>query len=227
MRYSILKRKKQMTTQSRMTWADLDFWKSEVWFEIQGRLDGTNEYYPRKTKIFRALTLTPLDKVKVVILGQDPYHTTGMADGLAFSTNSHIRPPSLNNIFKEMIDDLHIFMPNPDKNSLLPWAEEGVLLLNTILTVAPHLPLSHSAWGWQKLTQEIVQVVSLNNPIVTFVLWGTHAQEYEQYIDGSNVIKSTHPAPMSAHKGFFGSKPFSKVNQYLLDWGEKSINWRL
>lgn len=205
--------------------------------------------YPPQDKIFRALELTPPDKVKVCLVGQDPYHTPGQANGLAFSiTPGHTLQPSLNNIFKELESDLGI--TKPATGDLTSWAEQGVLLLNTSLTVYEGKANSHVTWGWQKFTTSVLQAATkLPQPIV-FLLWGSNAQEllpkliscaavYEDnHIVRENLIKkayvlSSHPSPLSAYRpckgspAFTGSKPFSTVNQLLQDMGGEPIDWRL
>lgn len=184
---------------------------------------------PRKADRFKALELTPFDKVKCVILGQDPYHTKGLAMGLAFSVFPHVSPlpPSLKNIFREYQTDLGY--PAPRCGDLTSWTENGCLLLNTILTVEAGKPLSHAGLGWEKLAYEIIKSLSDQKNGVAFILWGKKAQEYMGAIDATKhlVIASPHPSPYSANSGFFGSKPFSKVNQYLKEVGKKPIDWKL
>ncbi|MBS2126478.1 uracil-DNA glycosylase ['Fragaria x ananassa' phyllody phytoplasma] len=181
--------------------------------------------YPDQKDIFAAFHLTPFEKVKVVLLGQDPYHGSNQAHGLSFSIKSLHRPPSLNNIFKELNNDLQI---NNHKNDLTSWALQGVLLLNTILTVQKDQPLSHHNIGWQTFTKNIFKALQTKKNIV-YLLWGKFAQNYQKYIIKENnyIIKSSHPSPFSAFKNFFGSKPFSKINIYLKFHGIKEINWVL
>lgn len=187
--------------------------------------------YPPADQVFRALKLTPPDQVKVCIIGQDPYHTPGAANGLAFSINKgRYIQPSLQNIFKELCDDIHCDMPS--HGDLTCWAEQGVLLLNTSLTVEQGKPNSHSDWGWDTFTQTIFKTcLSLPQPIV-FILWGRNAQNIASDVDWSQytnkcVIKSPHPSPMSAAKGFFGSKPFSRTNAFLIAHGSSPITWTI
>ncbi len=182
---------------------------------------------PLKENRLKALKLTPLDEVKVVIIGQDPYHNINQAHGLAFSVESGQYPPSLKNIYKELVDDMHV--PYPKTGNLTKWAKQGVLLLNTVLTVEIHQPLSHQNHGWETFTLEVVKKVNEKQQPVVFILWGSHAQKLIPYIDTSRhlIIKSVHPSPLSASRGFFGSKPFSKTNQFLEDHGIKPIDWNL
>ena len=185
--------------------------------------------FPPQSQIFRALELTPPDKTKVCIIGQDPYHTPGAANGLAFSINPGRRiQPSLQNIFKEMMSDLKC--PMPSSGDLTPWAQQGVLLLNRTLTVTEGCPNSHADWGWAFFTEHIFQTcVKLPQPIV-FILWGKYAQRLADTIvfpENKLIIKSPHPSPMSANYGFFGSKPFSKANTFLIQHGSTPIQWQL
>jgi len=186
----------------------------------------TKTVYPSHKDILKALETTPLEAVKVVILGQDPYHGPGQAHGLSFSVPNGMRmPPSLLNIFKELSDDLNI--PRPTQTDLTPWATQGVLLLNTTLTVLAGNPMSHANLGWETFTDEILQCINNEKESVVFILWGSHAQKKMRFIDQSKhlVIKAPHPSPLSAHRGFFGSKPFSTTNAYLMSKGHQPINW--
>lgn len=205
----------------------LRFWNNE-WPNIAKQLEGT-KFFPRNEDIFRALELTPYEEVKVVILGQDPYPTKGHADGLAFSTYPHVakRPASLRNIFMEYTTDTGF--PVPRTGDLSGWASNGVLLLNTSLTVEEGKPLSHQHLGWSKLTYEIISRVQRLPRRIVFILWGNQAQEYRGLIDGMHhgIITSSHPSPFSANLGFFGSKPFTTTNDFLLSEGQQPINWRL
>jgi len=184
--------------------------------------------YPPGSKIFNALNLTPFQKVKVVILGQDPYHGQNQANGLSFSVLNTVKiPPSLQNIFKELHSDLNI---SPSKKGdLTNWSKQGVLLLNTILTVEASKPSSHSNKGWELFTNKILQILSLKKENLVFILWGKKAQEKTSLIDEEKhkVIKSSHPSPYSANNGFFGSKPFSKTNSFLESKNIDTINWML
>ena len=183
--------------------------------------------FPKREIIFRSLQLVQPDEVKVVILGQDPYHNFNQADGLAFSvSNFQSLPPSLINIFIEIENDLNIKIEK--KGDLENIAKQGVLLLNSILTVEKNNPGSHKNIGWEKLTDIIISALSLMGNIV-FILWGNFAKKKSNLIDNNInlVINSSHPSPFSAHKGFFGSKPFSKCNDYLISKGKEPINWNL
>lgn len=178
--------------------------------------------FPPKEQIFRAFEYTPFNSVKVVIIGQDPYHAVGEANGLAFSVNNGIKtPPSLRNIFKELKDDLDVDRVNTD---LSDWAQQGVLLLNTTLTVAQDEPLSHDHFDWEKFTDRVIQRLASQSKPVVFILWGKHAQRKKALIPQRHhlIIESPHPSPLGAYRGFFGSKPFSRVNAFLsedIQWG--------
>lgn len=210
------------------SWLDLPFFESGVFGDVQLALSG-NIYLPESTDVFRALALTPIDKVKVVILGQDPYPTPGHANGLAFSVKEDVSPlpPSLKNIFNELVADQKCDYP---KNGVLDkWAEQGVLLLNTSLTVLPRQPGSMSKIGWKCLISDIFIHLINNNPNVVYVLWGNDAKEYAEFLPRGykKVVKSSHPSPLSAHRGFTGSKPFSKVNRILKKAEIDPIDWSL
>ncbi|MCD7034744.1 uracil-DNA glycosylase [Metabacillus sp. GX 13764] len=182
--------------------------------------------YPDKYDIFNALHLTPFHKVKAVILGQDPYHGQGQAHGLSFSVKPGTgKPPSLRNIFIEMKEDLGCDEPN--HGSLVKWAKEGVLLLNTVLTVRKGEANSHKGKGWEQFTDEVIKGLNSREKPVVFILWGKHAQAKKEIIDTGKhfIIESPHPSPFSASRGFFGSKPFSKANGYLKRAGEDEIDW--
>lgn len=184
--------------------------------------------FPPKHLIFAALNNTALENLKVVILGQDPYHNIGQANGLSFSVPSGIKlPPSLKNIFKELQNDLGVQMPR--SGDLSSWAKQGVLLLNTTLTVRAHQAGSHQKKGWETFTDRIIQLVSKEKENIVFILWGNYAQQKIKLIDENKhlIIKSVHPSPFSARNGFFGSKPFSKCNDYLTSVGKSAINWKL
>ena len=184
-----------------------------------------NYCFPKPHQIFRALELTPIEKTRVVILGQDPYHGIGQADGLAFSVPSGIKPPpSLKNILKELYDDLGIESRSTDLSGL---AKQGVLLLNTCLSVRISQPGSHRGFGWEQLIELIFSELNNKDQSVIFILWGKDAENFEKWIDISKhrVVKSAHPSPLSAYRGFFGSKPFSNVNNALIDMGYNEINW--
>ncbi len=181
--------------------------------------------FPPKNMIFRALELTPFDSVQVVIIGQDPYHNDFQANGLCFSVSDQVTaPPSLKNIFKELEEDLGI---SKTTNELDSWAVQGVLMLNATLTVRAHQPNSHKDLGWDKFTDFIIQQVSEKKENVVFVLWGAFAQKKLNLIDEKKhfVIQSAHPSPFSVHRGFFGSRPFSKINDFLVSKGKSPICW--
>ena len=183
--------------------------------------------YPSYENIFRALNLTNFKNVKVVIIGQDPYHGENEANGLSFSINKNVKiTPSLRNIFKELESDLNIKRTNTDLES---WAKQGVLLLNSILTVEKDRPLSHYNLGWQEITNYIIKYISDNKENIVFILWGNFAKEYKNIIDLTKhyIIESPHPSPFSARRGFFGSKPFSKTNNYLIKNNQSAIDWSL
>lgn len=183
--------------------------------------------YPPAKFIFNAFELTPFDKVKVVILGQDPYHGLNQANGLAFSVNDNVQtPPSLINIYKEIESDLGVKTKNKNGN-LENWAKQGVLMLNATLTVKADQAGSHQNKGWEKFTDAVVKILSEEKENLVFVLWGAYAQKKGLVIDESKhlVIKSAHPSPLSAYNGFFGSKPFSQTNAYLIFSGKDPIEW--
>ncbi|MDB5290411.1 MAG: Uracil-DNA glycosylase, family 1 [Phycisphaerales bacterium] len=187
-----------------------------------------HEVFPPEGDVYNAPKLTPYKNVNVFLLGQDPYHDTGQAHGLCFSVRSGTRfPPSLVNIFKELHSDLGV--PTPKTGNLTPWAQQGVLLLNAVLTVRAHEPNSHKGKGWEKFTDSIIEKVGEKKDPVVFVLWGGYAQKKEKLIDTTRhtIIKSAHPSPLSAHNGFFGSKPFSTVNEALRKAGKPEIDWSL
>lgn len=187
---------------------------------------GTNTVFPMRKDIFNALKLTPRGSVKVVILGQDPYHDDGQAHGLAFSVRPGVRyPPSLRNIFKELQDDLGCVPP--ENGCLENWAAQGVLLLNTVLTVRAHQAGSHRDRGWEDFTDAVIRAVNRREKPVVFVLWGAPAQKKAALIDQTKhvILQSAHPSPLSAHRGFFGSRPFSRINRELAARGEEPIYW--
>ncbi|THF53608.1 uracil-DNA glycosylase [Allorhizobium terrae] len=184
--------------------------------------------FPKGSQYFRALDLTPIDQVRVVILGQDPYHGAGQAHGLCFSVQPGVRiPPSLVNIYKEMESDLGI--PRANHGFLEHWARQGVLLLNSVLTVEEGRAGAHQGKGWERFTDRIIHAVAEEREHVVFILWGAYAQKKAAFVDQSRhlVLKSVHPSPLSAHNGFFGSKPFSKTNAYLQSHGLEPIDWQL
>lgn len=184
--------------------------------------------YPEKNEYFSALNLTPFDKVKVVIVGQDPYHGPGQAHGLCFSVREGVRfPPSLLNIFKELRDDVGVQVP--ESGSLKPWAERGVLLLNAVLTVEEGKAAAHQGKGWEQFTDRIIHLLNEKKENLVFILWGAYAQKKAAFVDRQKhlVLESVHPSPLSAHRGFFGTKPFSKTNEYLRAKGLGEIDWSL
>lgn len=193
----------------------------------------SNEYntktiYPNKCDIFNALKFTNYKEVKVVILGQDPYHGPNQAHGLSFSVNPTVQiPPSLKNIFKELKNDLGY--PIPNNGYLKKWADQGVLLLNTVLTVKEHQANSHKNMGWEQFTDNIITLLNKKEDPIVFILWGNNALSKLRLINNSNhyIIKSKHPSPLSAHRGFFGSKPFSKTNNFLTSVGKYPIDWKI
>ena len=183
--------------------------------------------FPEEKNVFNALELTPFESVKVVILGQDPYHGFGQAHGLSFSVQKGIPlPPSLKNIYKELQEDIGGELPT--EGDLSHWAKQGVLLLNTVLTVEEGNANSHKGMGWEKLTNRLIESLNeLNHPVI-FILWGKPAQDKEKLITNSNhvILKAPHPSPLSAYRGFFGSKPFSRVNDILMQQGQSPIRWK-
>lgn len=184
--------------------------------------------YPKQNEVFNAFRYTDFSDVKVVILGQDPYHGPNQAEGLSFSvSNEVLKPPSLKNIFKELESDLQI--PFPEHNSLKPWAKEGVLLLNSVLTVEEHMPISHKDKGWETFTDNVIKILNEKKTPIVFILWGSYARNKKSLITNPihYIIESPHPSPFSAYNGFFGSKPFSKTNNFLKSKGIKEINWRI
>ncbi len=184
--------------------------------------------YPQGPMIFQALNSTPLERVRVVILGQDPYHGAGQAHGLCFSVQPGVSPPpSLQNIFKELKRDLNLDIPS--HGYLQHWADQGVLMLNTSLTVEQGVAGSHAKMGWQRLTDRIIEVISEKRSDVVFLLWGAHAQSKAKLIDPTRhlLLKSVHPSPLSAHRGFIGNGHFSRANQFLKQRGLEPIDWKL
>ncbi|KIR01918.1 Uracil-DNA glycosylase, family 1 [Lachnospiraceae bacterium TWA4] len=188
----------------------------------------TREIFPRSSEIFSAFELTPLSKVKVVILGQDPYHNVGQAHGLSFSVKPGVEtPPSLVNIYKELHDDLGCYIPN--NGYLKKWADQGVLLLNTVLTVRAHQANSHHGIGWEEFTDAAIRAVNAVNRPIVFILWGSPARRKKVMLNNPNhlILEAPHPSPLSAYRGFFGSKPFSKTNEFLESHGVEPIDWQI
>lgn len=184
--------------------------------------------YPKAENIFNALNLVNFEDVKVVIIGQDPYHEPNQAHGLSFSVEKDVSiPPSLQNIYKELQSDLGCKIPK--SGNLTKWAKQGVLLLNTVLTVRKSCANSHKEKGWEEFTQRIIELLNKREKPVIFILWGNSAKSLERFITNPKhkVIKSAHPSPLSCYNGFFGSKPFSKTNEYLKEFGEKEIDWQI
>jgi uracil-DNA glycosylase len=184
--------------------------------------------YPPDKDVFAALHLTPYERVSVLILGQDPYHEVEQAHGLCFSVRPEVAiPPSLQNIYKELRDDLGCTIPN--NGCLTPWAEQGVLLLNAVLTVRAHQANSHQGKGWENFTDAIIRAANDKSDRVVFVLWGAYARKKKPLIDTGRhvIIESAHPSPLSAANGFFGSRPFSKINAALREAGKPEIDWQI
>ncbi len=201
------------------------------WAELQAFVDAErarHQVYPPPDEVFAALHLTPYAEVKVLILGQDPYHGPGQAHGLCFSVRPPVPPPpSLENIFAELHADLGL--PVPRHGSLRHWAEQGVLLLNATLTVRAHQAGSHQKKGWETFTDQVIRAVNDKPERVVFILWGSFARQKRALITGPQhtVIESPHPSPLSAHRGFFGSRPFSRANEALVEAGREPVDWAL
>ena len=201
------------------------------WAELQNYIldqRASHMVFPAHSDMFRAFHLTSFAALKVVILGQDPYHGVGQANGLCFSVSTGVSfPPSLRNIFKELEDDVGV--SKPQSGDLAAWAEQGILLLNTTLTVRQGAPASHQGKGWETFTDEVIRCISQKKEKIVFVLWGASARRKKSLIDVTKhtCIESVHPSPLSAYRGFFGSKPFSKINQLLKQQGVTEIDWSL
>lgn len=209
-----------------------DEFKKPYFKQITGHIKTEREQnktiYPPGSLIFNAFQHTPISRVKVVVIGQDPYHGPGQAMGLSFSVPKGIPPPpSLVNIFKELHDDVGV--PIPKSGDLTPWADQGVMLLNASLTVRAHEPMSHSKIGWHVFTDSVISKISQLKENVVFLLWGKFAQEKRELIDAKkhHLLKAAHPSPLSANNGFFGCKHFSKTNTYLMQHGIDPIDWAL
>ncbi len=188
----------------------------------------STQIFPPADDIFNAFHLTPLSRVKVVILGQDPYHNVGQAHGLCFSVRPEVDiPPSLVNIYKELHDDLGCRIPN--NGYLVKWAEQGVLMLNTVLTVRAHMANSHRGKGWEEFTDAAIAALNKQDRPIVFILWGRPAQTKERMLNNPNhlILKAPHPSPLSAYNGFFGSKPFSQTNRFLEEHGVAPIDWQI
>lgn len=204
-----------------------DYFKDIKQFILNER-DKGKEVYPPGKSMFNAFNLTPFNQVKVVIIGQDPYHGPGQAHGLSFSVPTGIKtPPSLQNIYKEIQNDLGLAIPN--HGNLESWATQGVLLLNAVLSVNANEPASHKAAGWENFTNAVIYYLSQQKSNLVFMLWGRFAQEKELLIDSNKhlILKAAHPSPFSAHQGFMGCKHFSKTNAYLIQNGISPINWSI
>ncbi len=184
--------------------------------------------YPPKDRVFTAFNLTPLSKVKILLLGQDPYHNEHQAQGLSFSVASGQEiPPSLVNIYKELHDDLGCYIPN--NGNLRKWAEQGVLLLNTVLTVRAHEPNSHAGHGWETFTDYVIRLLNEQDRPIVYLLWGRPAGEKAKLLNNPHhlILKAPHPSPLSAYRGFFGCRHFSKANEFLVSNGEEPIDWQI
>lgn len=205
--------------------------RANYMLELQEKLDfgyHSGSIFPDYSNIFNAYALTPLHEVKVVILGQDPYHGVHQAHGLSFSVlPPTLPPPSLRNMFKELYSDLGI--PIPKEGNLTPWAQQGVFLLNAVLTVEKAKANAHKNWGWEKFTKKTIELISDHQENVVFILWGSYAQKLKRHINSvkHHIIESPHPSPLSSYRGFFGSKPYSKTNTYLIKNEKKPINWSI
>lgn len=207
---------------------DKAYLKSLQAFLLEEKAQG-HEIYPESTAVFYALNHTPFDQVKVVILGQDPYHGAGQAHGLSFSVQKGVKvPPSLKNMYKELSTDI-VGFNTPDHGNLTQWADQGVLLLNATLTVRAKTAGSHQKKGWETFTDKVITELSEKRRGLIFILWGAYAQKKIALIDTNKhtVIIAPHPSPFSAYTGFFGSKPFSKTNAQLIKQGESPINWQI
>ena len=188
----------------------------------------TRKIFPSASEIFHAFEATPLSQVKVVILGQDPYHGDGQAHGLCFSVRPDVEiPPSLVNIYQELHDDLGCYIP--DNGYLEKWARQGVLLLNTVLTVRAHQANSHRGIGWEQFTDAAIRILNEQDRPIVFILWGRPAQQKEAMLNNPRhlILKAPHPSPLSAYRGFFGSRPFSRTNEFLISHGQEPIDWQI
>ena len=188
----------------------------------------TRQIFPPADDIFNAFHLTPLHEVKVVILGQDPYHNDGQAHGLCFSVKPDVEiPPSLVNIYQELHDDLGCYIPN--NGYLTKWAKQGVLMLNTVLTVRAHQANSHRGMGWEQFTDAAIRILNEQDRPIVFILWGSPAQKKAQMLNNPKhlILKAPHPSPLSAYRGFFGSRPFSQTNEFLVRNGLEPIDWQI
>ena len=208
-----------------------DEFRQDYFMDLEKFVDESREatdVFPAEENVFRAFQLTGYEETRVVILGQDPYHDTGQAHGLAFSVQDETKlPPSLKNIFKELNSDLGV--TSPTLGDLSSWARQGVLLLNTVLTVAAHQANSHQKRGWEKFTDRVIQCLGARSQHTVFVLWGKPAQSKQTLVDSAvhTVLTAPHPSPLSAHRGFFGSRPFSKTNEALVRNGQPEVQWEI
>ncbi len=217
------------------TWTDLlaeekqkDYFKQTLSYVANQRTNGITVYPPQK-EVFTAFAVTPFEQVKVVIIGQDPYHGPDQAHGLSFSVKPGVKiPPSLKNIYKELAQDIDGFVI-PDHGYLLSWAEQGVLLLNTVLTVEAGKAHSHKHLGWEQFTDKVINVLNTYGNNIIFLLWGSHAQKKGNVIDRNKhvVLTAPHPSPLSAHRGFLGCRHFSTANNLLIQQGKQPINWQV
>jgi len=195
---------------------------------LQDEYGKKKKIFPKTSEYFKAFEWTPVEKTKVVILGQDPYHGPGQAHGLCFSVRPDVAtPPSLQNIYKELLSDLQI--PIPDHGCLVEWAERGVLLLNATLSVEAGRAGSHQNRGWENFTDRVIETLNSEREGLVFVLWGSYAQKKGAFVDRKKhlVLEAPHPSPLSSYRGFFGSRPFSKINTYLVSKGQEPIQWQL
>ncbi len=217
------------------TWTDLlaeekqkDYFKQTLSYVANQRTNGITVYPPQK-EVFTAFAVTPFEQVKLVIIGQDPYHGPDQAHGLSFSVKPGVKiPPSLKNIYKELAQDIDGFVI-PDHGYLLSWAEQGVLLLNTVLTVEAGKAHSHKHLGWEQFTDKVINVLNTYGNNIIFLLWGSHAQKKGNVIDRNKhvVLTAPHPSPLSAHRGFLGCRHFSTANNLLIQQGKQPINWQV
>ena len=218
----------------KLTWAEVlgeekqkEYFQKVIQF-VEGQRKAGKTIYPKNSNVFNALKITPLEKTKVIIIGQDPYHGPGQAHGLCFSVQPGVpHPPSLQNIFKELNQDLGINYPK--SGYLVPWAEQGVLLLNAVLTVEQGKPQSHANQGWEVFTDRIISILNEKKENLIFMLWGAYAQKKGELVDPikHHILQTTHPSPLSASRGFLGSGHFSEANKILEQTGQKPINWDL
>lgn len=206
---------------------DKQYYK-KLYDRVSAEYNSDYEIYPPADDIFNAFAFTPLDKVKCVILGQDPYHEPNQAHGLCFSVKPEVGiPPSLVNIYKELKDDIGCYIP--DNGYLEKWARQGILMLNTVLTVRAHQANSHKDIGWEQFTDAAIRVLNTIDRPIVFILWGAPAQRKESMLNNPKhlILKAPHPSPLSAYRGFFGSKPFSKTNEFLIANGIEPIDWQI